>query len=383
MTLLGEAGTAGGDARTRFQTPKPSSCRASTNGRRRLSSSQVDPGLPDHQQQRHHRRLHDRRRGQLRVSSPATCSPSSGEIANVAYGILADGLDGDERHRPLAPSRTSTITERHRQGHRMHRDRLPRRRPRQRHRCPDLRQHRSPANWFDSIPAFPTSTATAWSISSHQLLRRRHRQRHRLDVQSGLQTNSFYLADPDGAWRFQNNTVAAYGAGVWQNLTYDNATPLTIDGNTLSADLAPSSLASSIAGYSLVHRSCDRHPGRVASKRGAAHRSPTTRSQNMPIYGKVILFNLNSTNGTARHRQHQRDLRQPRSASTSPTKSASTPSPPPCSAAPRQQAQRGHKRYPQQPHHRPHDQHRRRRSWCRTTTRTSPSATVLTLTGKP
>ncbi len=62
-------------------------------------------------------------------------------------------------------------------------------------------------------------------------------------VQSGLHTNGHSSPSPSGSWSFQNNTVEAYGAGVWHNQQYGTATALTIDGNTISSLVAPATAA--------------------------------------------------------------------------------------------------------------------------------------------
>ena len=164
---------------------------------------------------------------------------SSGEIANVAYGILADGLTMTNGIVPLALSNIDVTDDIVTHAEIGFRGDGP-------GSGTATSGNKISANWFDSIGIYDFGYAVNLRTNFYADVTGNLMTR----VQSGLQTNNFYLADPDGTWLFQNNTVAAYGAGVWQNLTYNAATPLTIDGNTLSADLAPSSLASSIAGYS-------------------------------------------------------------------------------------------------------------------------------------
>ena len=53
-------------------------------------------------------------------------------------------------------------------------------------------------------------------------------------VWTGVQTDNFNLAGP-ATWNISNNTIQSYAAGIWVNLHYSMATPLTLDNNQISA----------------------------------------------------------------------------------------------------------------------------------------------------
>src|SRR5205807_1368025 len=84
-------------------------------------------------------------------------------------------------------------------------------------------------NWFDSIGAYDFGYAVSlrtnfYADVTNNLMTRVH---------SGLHTNNFSLAGPAN-WLFQGNSVQAYAAGVWYNLTYSAATGLTINNNSFT-----------------------------------------------------------------------------------------------------------------------------------------------------
>ena len=89
-------------------------------------------------------------------------------------------------------------------------------------------------NWFDSIGVYDFGYAVSLRTNFYANVTDNLMTR----VQSGLHTNNFSGAGP-ASWLFQGNTVAAYGAGVWDNLQYNGATSLTIDNNTISSLTAP------------------------------------------------------------------------------------------------------------------------------------------------
>ena len=93
-------------------------------------------------------------------------------------------------------------------------------------------------NWFDSIGAYDFGYAVSLRTNFYADVTGNKMTR----VHSGLQTNNFSLAGP-AQWLFQNNTVQAYAAGVWYNLTYSSAVSPSIDGNTFTTATAPNTVS--------------------------------------------------------------------------------------------------------------------------------------------
>jgi uncharacterized delta-60 repeat protein len=94
-------------------------------------------------------------------------------------------------------------------------------------------------NWFDSIGFYDFGYAVSLRTNFYADVTDNLMTR----VQSGLHTNNFSNNTGPASWLFQGNTVQAYGAGVWDNLQYNGATPLTIDHNNISSLLAPMTAA--------------------------------------------------------------------------------------------------------------------------------------------
>jgi autotransporter-associated beta strand protein len=55
-------------------------------------------------------------------------------------------------------------------------------------------------------------------------------------VHSGVHLNNFHVAGGPATWTVSGNQIHSYAAGIWDNLQYGSATPLTIDNNQLSAE---------------------------------------------------------------------------------------------------------------------------------------------------
>jgi VCBS repeat-containing protein len=55
-------------------------------------------------------------------------------------------------------------------------------------------------------------------------------------VRVGLQTDNYYKANPGATGSISNNSFSARRAGIWNNLSYTAASPLTISGNTVAAE---------------------------------------------------------------------------------------------------------------------------------------------------
>lgn len=96
-------------------------------------------------------------------------------------------------------------------------------------------------NWFDSVGIYDFGYAVSLRNSFYADVTNNTMTR----VQSALHTNNFSGSGPS-QFLFQGNTVQAYGAGVWSNLQYNNATALTIDNNTISSLTAPVTAANSL-----------------------------------------------------------------------------------------------------------------------------------------
>ena len=58
-------------------------------------------------------------------------------------------------------------------------------------------------------------------------------------VRTGIQTGNFYLANPGTTGSISNNEIGAWRLGIFHNLAYSNASPLTISGNTITAQAYP------------------------------------------------------------------------------------------------------------------------------------------------
>ncbi|HEY2760091.1 MAG TPA: hypothetical protein VGI75_05090, partial [Pirellulales bacterium] len=98
-------------------------------------------------------------------------------------------------------------------------------------------------NWFDGIGIYDFGYAVNlrsnfYADVTNNLMTR---------VQSGIQTNNFSGAGGPASWLYQDNTISAYGAGIWQNLQFNQATSVTIDGNTITSLHVPNIPANAAA----------------------------------------------------------------------------------------------------------------------------------------
>lgn len=96
-------------------------------------------------------------------------------------------------------------------------------------------------NWFDSIGAYDfgyaiTIRGSFYADVTNNLMTR---------VQSGLHASGFSAAGPS-TWLFQDNIVSTYGAGVWDNSQDSAATSLTINHNSFTSLVAPTTTANSL-----------------------------------------------------------------------------------------------------------------------------------------
>jgi parallel beta-helix repeat protein len=96
-------------------------------------------------------------------------------------------------------------------------------------------------NWFDSIGFYDFGYAVTLRTNFYADVTNNLMTR----VQSGLHTNDMQSPIGPAQWLFQGNTVQAYGAGVWDNQQYNQATPLTIDNNNINSLVAPGTAANS------------------------------------------------------------------------------------------------------------------------------------------
>ncbi len=55
-------------------------------------------------------------------------------------------------------------------------------------------------------------------------------------VRTGIQTGNFYNANPGTTGSISNNRIGVWRLGIFHNLAYTNASPLTISGNTITAE---------------------------------------------------------------------------------------------------------------------------------------------------
>jgi uncharacterized delta-60 repeat protein len=99
-------------------------------------------------------------------------------------------------------------------------------------------------NWFDSIGVYDYGYAVTLRTNFYADVTNNLMTR----VQSGIQTNNFSGAVGPASWFFSGNTISAYGAGIWDNLQYNQASPLTIDGNTITSLAVPNISANTLSG---------------------------------------------------------------------------------------------------------------------------------------
>src|SRR5262249_29158374 len=72
-------------------------------------------------------------------------------------------------------------------------------------------------NWFDSIGIYDFGYAVSLRTNFYADVTNNLMTR----VQSGVHTNAFSGATGPASWLIQNNTIEAYGAGVWDNLQFN------------------------------------------------------------------------------------------------------------------------------------------------------------------
>ncbi len=56
------------------------------------------------------------------------------------------------------------------------------------------------------------------------------------EVRIGVQTGNYHLADPGSSRNIKNNQIQSKAVGIFHNLHYSNASPFTVEDNTISAD---------------------------------------------------------------------------------------------------------------------------------------------------
>jgi hypothetical protein len=86
-------------------------------------------------------------------------------------------------------------------------------------------------DWFDSIGNFDFGYAVSLRTNFYADVTNNLMTR----VWTGVHTNNFYQAGP-ATWSVAGNTIHSYAAGIWYNLQYQSATPLTMSGNQITAE---------------------------------------------------------------------------------------------------------------------------------------------------
>jgi hypothetical protein len=88
-------------------------------------------------------------------------------------------------------------------------------------------------DWFDSIGNFDFGYAVSLRTNYYADVTNNKMTR----VWTGLHTNNFYSAGGPANWMFTGNDVHSYAGGLLYWLQYQNATALTVDNNTFSAEV--------------------------------------------------------------------------------------------------------------------------------------------------
>ncbi len=85
-------------------------------------------------------------------------------------------------------------------------------------------------NWFDSVGNYDFGYAVSLRTNFYAEVTNNLMTR----VWTGVHLNNFYQAGP-AAWNVSGNTIQSYAAGIWVNLDYSAAAPLTLDHDQISA----------------------------------------------------------------------------------------------------------------------------------------------------